>query len=96
MPFKRPADGSRLPCVDKKMGGVAYVADISTQKTPAQQGTRLSQENEDSQRQKGSGQKTRKGQSKSYLLSIDGGLVFTDVLPIPGREPVGCAACSNA
>jgi hypothetical protein len=64
-----PASGIFLLCVDTKMGGVAHVADISAQKAPAQQGTRLSQENEDVQRQKGPGQKARKGPGDSYLLN---------------------------
>ena len=50
-------------------GGEKHAENIPAQEAPEKQGSRIPQENEHCQRQKGSCQKTCKGQSQTYSLS---------------------------
>ena len=52
----------------KSWGGEPNAENISAEKASAQQGTWLYEENEDAQRPKSFGQKTRQGQSKTFSL----------------------------
>ncbi len=49
-------------------GGEPNAENISAEEAPTEQGTWLYEENEDPQRQKSFGQKTRQGQSKAFSL----------------------------